>query len=279
MRLVLGDEFASTMRACARLDIQLVFATAMRRKRCGAVRAHNAEILKAVVVSNPVNVVEDQCHMATAPVLTEATKLTFPLLQPSFVKTSLEMAAVIVRAFGEDPRQGDRGPSPLRAQAPVRIKVSRRDPVLRDQLLQRAMVAPRRTKAELLQCLAQTGRAGDRFSNLGFVVSALSWHPCTVSPRPDEIADFAGNCYKLGSQDSNLNCVVQSDACCHYTTPQCTAHPAPLQAYPVIRRLPATRGAQHRAADRPAPRARPPDCAARARLAASRPRSPRRAPP
>jgi hypothetical protein len=46
----------------------------------GAVRANDAEVLEAVVVTYPVDVVEDQRHMPAAPSLRLAAKLAFSLL-------------------------------------------------------------------------------------------------------------------------------------------------------------------------------------------------------
>jgi hypothetical protein len=65
----------------------------VRVQRRGAVRAHDPEILEAVVVPDAVDVVEDQRHAGAAPRLVLTAELADRRLDALAVETVLQMSA------------------------------------------------------------------------------------------------------------------------------------------------------------------------------------------
>ena len=56
------------------------------------VRAHDAQILDAMIVTNAIDVVEDQCHRSVTPNLALTTQLATPLFQPRLEEALLEVS-------------------------------------------------------------------------------------------------------------------------------------------------------------------------------------------
>ena len=84
-------------------------ASAVRVERGGAVRAHDSQVLEAVVASVAVDVVEDQGHPAASPKLALATQLAPRLLQPFLIQAFLQMPAIECRVLDHD--RFERSPS------------------------------------------------------------------------------------------------------------------------------------------------------------------------
>jgi hypothetical protein len=78
----------------------------MSVKGRGAVRTDDPKILKSVVVSNPVFVIEDHRHVAPAPRLPLTAQLATGLLQALLIKAPLQIAPGIARAFDENLMSG-----------------------------------------------------------------------------------------------------------------------------------------------------------------------------
>ena len=119
-------------------------------QRRGAVRAHDPQVLEAVVGRLAVDVVEDQRHPLAAPQLALAAELAGALLQALAVQAALEVAAVVARSAHEDFRHAARPVG--RAQsgdAPRhRIEVLRGDAGAPCEFLERAEVAAGGTEAK-----------------------------------------------------------------------------------------------------------------------------------
>jgi hypothetical protein len=90
---------ARRARACL-VDV----AAAMRVKRCRAVRAHDLQILDAVVVADAVDVVEDQRQTPSAPNLTLAAEFALRGLETGLVQPLLQLAARERRPLNENLR-------------------------------------------------------------------------------------------------------------------------------------------------------------------------------
>jgi hypothetical protein len=77
-------------RASPWLNRKAVLPTAVSIKSGGAVRTNNPEVFKAIVVSDPVDVIENQADPATVPDLVLTTELALSLLQTGVVQALLE---------------------------------------------------------------------------------------------------------------------------------------------------------------------------------------------
>src|SRR5918996_4128475 len=75
---------------------------AMRLQRRRAIRAHDAEILEAVVVGDAVDVVEDHAHDVSAPHLALSAEFADRLLETCVVQPLLEVIARKRRVLDED---------------------------------------------------------------------------------------------------------------------------------------------------------------------------------
>jgi hypothetical protein len=103
----------------------------MRLQRRGAVRAHDAQVLDPVVVTDAVDVIQDQGHSASAPHLALAAELALTHLQPRLVEPLLQMATRERRAGDEDLFKRSFRHARARervATRGVRIEVIHRDP-------------------------------------------------------------------------------------------------------------------------------------------------------
>ena len=181
-------------------------ATALARKfpptvsvqRPRAVWADDAKVLQAMVVSDPVDVVEDQRHPATSPDLALAAQLTAALLESSLVEPLLQRPAWICGTADED--FAKRPPVTLVRARPnqVRVEVVNRDLPVLGPVLQSPDVVADRPIAECPQRIGPAERAPDRVASLILgerCGSPLPGHERMFAFRPDGP--------ELGSQDSN----------------------------------------------------------------------------
>jgi hypothetical protein len=92
-----------------------------------AVGADDPEILKAVVVGSPVDVVKDQCHPPAVPRLALSTELAASLLDPFIEETELQMVPGIGGIANEDlvERTRDIGVSQHFSTYGIRVEVAR----------------------------------------------------------------------------------------------------------------------------------------------------------
>jgi hypothetical protein len=90
-----------------------------------AVGTHDSQVFKPVVVADPVDVVDDQRHSATAPHLVLTAHFAAARFQPVLVQPILQFAAGVGRAFDEYLLERDplrRGTASLR---PIRVELGR----------------------------------------------------------------------------------------------------------------------------------------------------------
>src|SRR5437764_13994858 len=80
MGRVLRDEVASAPQACSRPPVAPVLPAAVCIQRRGAVRTNDLEVLEPVVRGYAIDVVQDQSHLAPAPLLALAAQLAHSVL-------------------------------------------------------------------------------------------------------------------------------------------------------------------------------------------------------
>jgi hypothetical protein len=99
---VFRRELPTTPLALADGTLAPVLTSTVGVKRGGAVGAHDAEVLKPIVVRNAVYVIEDQRHRAAAPIFALAAKLTTSQLVALRIEPFLQLAAGVVRVLDQD---------------------------------------------------------------------------------------------------------------------------------------------------------------------------------
>jgi hypothetical protein len=87
-----GPELDATVEAVTRSPGQLVLPSTMGVKGRGAVRTDDTEIFETIVVSQPVDVIEDQRHSSTHPDFVLTTHLAPPSLKPVLEQPRLKMS-------------------------------------------------------------------------------------------------------------------------------------------------------------------------------------------
>jgi hypothetical protein len=147
VRWVTGDELLAAVKALTRRAIDLAPTSTVGVERGRAVRTHDLQILETVVVADAVDVVEDQRHLITTPLLPLTTELARTFLQPRLVQPSFELPTVVVGSLDENLRERSGSIRRTPAQRPVRIHVSGRDAVVRDVAPQRPVVVAARDKS------------------------------------------------------------------------------------------------------------------------------------
>src|SRR5690242_12561018 len=108
------------------------------------------------------------------------------------------MTAGIARILDEDFRERSRHGPTRPAHRPPRIHVVDRDPVLRDQSVQRSMVAAGRAESQGPESL---GKAAGREDCLAYLLLAISWRPGhmrTLVRTPDGKARVLQGFYEAG---------------------------------------------------------------------------------
>jgi hypothetical protein len=103
--------------------------------RC-AIRADDPKVLKPVVVSDTVLVVEDHRHVLPSPHLSLVAQLTARFLQALFIEASLQVAARIGGVFDQDLAERALGPSDALHYAGIWVEVVGGDIPQRGVLLQ-----------------------------------------------------------------------------------------------------------------------------------------------
>ena len=126
-------------------------------QRRGAVRAHDPQVLEAVVGRLAVDVVEDERHPLAAPQLALAAELAGALLEALAVQAALEVLPVVGGPAHEDPVERDRAADDAEDLAlhGVGIEVVGGNAEALGQDPQRAVVATRRSHAETPESLAE----------------------------------------------------------------------------------------------------------------------------
>jgi hypothetical protein len=77
-------------------------SAAVRIERSRAVGTHDAQVFKPVIITNAVDVVEDQGHRSPSPFLPLTTDFASPLFQSFGVEPRLQGTSVISRAGNHD---------------------------------------------------------------------------------------------------------------------------------------------------------------------------------
>jgi hypothetical protein len=135
------------------------------------VRTHDAKVLDAVVIRDPVDVVEDERHSMSAPDPTLTTELALFSLQALSEKALLQVVPGVGRVFDKDLLERDLPAIPPSTgkrleNRGLRIKVIGRDVPKCCVLLDRRCVATGITVAQQRQSLGPVSSACDRVSGL-----------------------------------------------------------------------------------------------------------------
>jgi hypothetical protein len=113
-----------------------------------AIGTDDPQILKTVVVANPIDVIEDHRHLPATPRFTLATHLAARLFDPLLVKPPLQIAAGIGRPLDHNLGKRSLWPPDAIHDAGVRLEVLGRDLPSRGVLLQSCRIATGRAIAE-----------------------------------------------------------------------------------------------------------------------------------
>ena len=162
MGRVLRDELRTAMKTRARVAVDPVLAPAVGIESRGAVRTDDAQVPDPVVGRDTIDVIEGQRHRPPAPFFSKPAELTSPLLHALVEQALLKVAAMESRIHDQDLRKRCRAIARRSAKRPLRIHVVDRDAVLRDQPVERAMVAAGWSQPKRPQCLGQAARRRDR---------------------------------------------------------------------------------------------------------------------
>ena len=99
---ILGRELLATSLALTNGGLAPILSPAMCIEGSRTVRADDPEILDAIVVGNPVDVIKDQGHRTAAPEFSLAALLTLSLLVTLGKQALLQLAAGIRRALNKN---------------------------------------------------------------------------------------------------------------------------------------------------------------------------------
>ena len=195
MRRILGNELGGAEQTSTGLRLGTVVAPAVGLQRRSAIRAHDLEVLEPVVVRYAVDVIEDQRHRPSEPLLSLPAQFALPALQALAEQSPLQISAVVVRVRHENLVEGPRLARDRIALGPVRIKVPGVNPMALDQVPERLEVSSGRAKTKRPESLGQAARRRDRIAHLLLGVAKSPRHTRTLVRAPDGIAYFAGNSY------------------------------------------------------------------------------------
>jgi hypothetical protein len=156
--------------------------------RC-AVRADNAEVLEAVVVSDTVDVVEDERHLASAPRAPLTAELAGRTFNAGLVEALLQVPAAVRRAFDENLIQWFCSAPTCRSSCRVRIKMVCRYSPAFNVPAKRAVITTCSPQSESTERLAVGTRPGDRLRCLRACVRGPSHERMFVS-RSDGTDDW-----------------------------------------------------------------------------------------
>ncbi len=243
-------------------------APAMRLERRGAVGADDPEVLEAVVVRHPVDVIEYERHLSTMPVLPLAAQLARARLEPGLEQSLLELPARIVRSSNHDLVERSAYAPARRPRVQGWGRNAQPGCPSSAPSVERSDVATLRPITERSQHLAPVGGLRDGRAERRFSERGTSGMTRTLVRMPDGKPPACRKLLQLGSPDLNRD----------LTAPK--AGGLPLHHSPVhwpggLPKLShvwppplSSRATRDRAADRPVPRARPRACAGLARRAA-----------
>jgi hypothetical protein len=192
---ILRNELAGAQQTPTGLALDSVVATTVGLQGRGAVRAHDLEVLEPVVGRDPVDVIEDQRHGLSAPLLSLPAQPALSAFHALAEQAPLQGSAVVVRVDDENLIEGSAFGRPRIAPRPVRIKVPGLDPMALDQVPERLEVSSGRAKTKRPESLGQAARRRDRIAHLFLGVVKSPRHTRTLVRAPDGIALFAGNSY------------------------------------------------------------------------------------
>src|SRR3954453_4138540 len=150
-----GSKFAPARGALARVRNGATLSPAMRAKRGRAVGANDSQVLDAVVVPDPIDVVEDQAHPLPLPDLALSADLTDRLLDTFVVEPLFQVATAVARVHHQDFGKGlltVAPPQPSDARR-VRIEVIGGNSPLLHPPLESSRIAARGAFAESAQGL------------------------------------------------------------------------------------------------------------------------------
>lgn len=108
MRRILGNELGGAEQTSTGLRLGTVVAPAVGLQRRSAIRAHDLEVLEPVVVRYAVDVIEDQRHRPSEPLLSLPAQFALPALQALAEQSPLQISAVVVRVRHENLVEGPR---------------------------------------------------------------------------------------------------------------------------------------------------------------------------
>lgn len=139
-----------------------------------AVRADDAEIFQAVVVSDPIDVIKDERHPSPVPYLALPAELAGTLLDAFLVEPALQDAARRPRALGQQGFHGATLGFHRSRPRGVRVEVIRRQLPPRGPLLEHRRRASSRAAIEAAQCLSPRQGGGD--CGRGLISGVAGWH-------------------------------------------------------------------------------------------------------
>jgi hypothetical protein len=187
------NELPRAQQTATGLRLDAVVATAVGLQRRSAIRAHDLEVLEPVVGRDAVDVIEDQRHGLSTPLLSLPAQLALPAFHALAEQTPLQGSAVVVRVDDENLIEGSAFGRPRIAPRPVRIKVPGLDPMALDQVPECLEVSSGRAKTERPESLGQAARRRDRIAHLLLGVGKSPRHTRTLVRAPDGLSVFAGN--------------------------------------------------------------------------------------
>jgi hypothetical protein len=154
-----------------------------------AVRADDAQVLKAVVVSDAVDVIEDERDRAPAPRTALTAELADRAFHAGLVEPLLEVTAAVRRAFDEDLIQWFCSAPTCRSSCRVRIKMVRRYSPAFNVPAEGAVITARGPQSEPAECLAVGTRARNRVRRLRTCIRGPS-HERMFASGPDVTDDW-----------------------------------------------------------------------------------------
>ncbi len=151
--------------------------------RC-AVRTDDAEVLEAVVVSDTVDVIEDERHLAPAPCAALTAELAGRQLQAGLVEAFLQVPAAVRRALDENLVQRCCSAPACRSPSGIRVEMICRYLPAFNVPAERAVIPTGVSQSKPAECLAVGTRVRNRLRRLGARICRSS-HERMFASRPD----------------------------------------------------------------------------------------------